>query len=476
MKKISEEQILARAKRENPWWEEPYSIPKIYSKWMPRPYLELMAPLVEKTSVRRTVVLMGSRRVGKTVMIHHMIGRLLKSGVSPQNICYVSVDHPIYVGLSLEEFIRLYQKATSVDLAQDKYYIFFDEIQYLIDWEKHLKSLTDSYPNMQFLASGSAAAALKLKSTESGAGRFTDFLLPPLTFHEYLFLLKKTDLVQTVEKGGQTNFEITDIASLNSHFIEYLNFGGYPEVVFSEEIKSDPGRYIKNDIIDKVLLRDLPQLYGIRDIQELNYLFTNLAFNTAGEISLNELSKRSGVAKNTISKYVEYLEAAFLIKKVLRIDRSAKRFKRENYFKIYLTNPSMRAALFSPVAGDDSAMGSLVETAIFSQWFHADYLLYYARWKNGEVDIVSLDGKMKPFWVVEAKWSDRYFAHPEELKSLNLFCKTHSLSNALVTTRTLRGYKTIGKTEYEYCPASLYCYQLGYNIIEDKMNKNINSE
>lgn len=468
MKNISQEQILERINVENIWWREPFAIPELYSKWTPRPYMKLMSPLIEKKDVKRTVVLMGPRRVGKTVMIHHVIERLLKKGIAPRNICYLSVDHPIYVGLSLEEFIKLYQKATSVDVTKNECYVFFDEIQYLNDWEKHLKSLTDTYPNVQFLASGSAAAALKLKSTESGAGRFTDFLLPPLTFHEYLFLLNKADLVQTEIKDGETSFETTDIESLNSNFIEYLNYGGYPEVVFSEAIKADPGRFIKNDIIDKVLLRDLPQLYGIRDIQELNFLFTNLAFNTAGEISLNELSKRSGVAKNTIRKYIEYLEAAFLIKKVLRIDHTAKRFKRENYFKIYLTNPSMRAALFSPVSGDDSSMGALVETAIFAQWFHAEYLLYYARWKGGEVDIVSVDNKLKPFWAVEAKWSDRYFDYPEELKPLKLFCNKHNLPHALVTSRTKKGFKTIGKTNYEFMPASLYCYQLGYNILEDK--------
>lgn len=471
MRKISLEQILERLKQENPWWKAPHSLPAAYKKWVPRPYLDLLAPLVGQTSIQRAIVLMGPRRIGKTVMIHHLIDRLLEAGVQSKNICYLSVDHPIYNGLSLEEFIRFYEKATSIDIERDSCYIFFDEIQYLKEWEKHLKSLTDSYPNLKFLASGSAAAALKLQSVESGAGRFTDFLLPPLTFHEYLFLLEKDDLIRIEEKGRHLEFEANDISSLNAHFINYLNFGGYPEVVFSEEIRSDPGRFIKNDIIDKVLLRDLPQLYGIHDIQELNSLFTSLAFNTAGEVSLEELSQNSGVVKNTIKKYIEYFEAAFLVKIVHRIDRSAKRFRRANFFKIYLTNPSMRAALFSPVSSDDSAMGSLVETAIYSQWFHSEALLYYARWKGGEVDIVSLSGEMKPTWAIEVKWSDRFYKHPEELKSLGQFCNTHNLSTALVTTKTIQENKKIGDTIFEYYPASLYCYMLGYNIVKYKKNK-----
>jgi predicted AAA+ superfamily ATPase len=70
----------------------------------------------------------------------------------------------------------------------------FDEVQYLPKWEIHLKSLVDSYPAYQFIAIGSAAAVLKLKSKESAAGRFTDFLLPPFTFSEYLAFIKKEDV------------------------------------------------------------------------------------------------------------------------------------------------------------------------------------------------------------------------------------------------------------------------------------------
>ena len=67
---------------------------------------------------------------------------------------------------------------------------------------------------------------------------------------------------------------------------------------------------------------------------------------------MDELSKSSGVAKNTIRRYLEYLEAAFLIRRVYRVDQNAKRFKRAVTFKVYLANPSMRSALFGPVTGD----------------------------------------------------------------------------------------------------------------------------
>jgi predicted AAA+ superfamily ATPase len=468
MKNIAEEQIKQQLLSENPWWNSPHKIPQLYAKWTPRPYLELFYPLITERSVRRAVALMGPRRVGKTVLIHHAIRNLLRDGVSPRAISYFSIDHPLYNGLHLEQFLKLWQDITTIDPKKSEFFVFFDEIQYLREWESHLKSLVDNYPMMRCIASGSAAAALRLKSLESGAGRFTDFLLPPLTFYEYLALLNEMHLISTAPGPGKPAFTTPDIKKLNKHFLHYLNFGGYPEVIFSKEIQRDPVRYIKSDIIDKVLLRDLPSLYGIHDIQELNYLFTTLAFNTANEISLEGLSQGSGVTKNTIKKYIDYLEAAFLIKIIHRIDRNARRFKRAHHFKAYLTTPSIRSALFTPLRPDDPAMGSLVETAIFAQWFHTDIKLYYARWKTGEIDMVALSPAQTALWAVEAKWSDRYMQRPRELKPLIEFCHVQNLPRGLITTKTTSGKIKKENVVIECLPASIHCFTLGYNVITGK--------
>jgi uncharacterized protein len=470
MHEISAADIIGRLRTENPWWETVGTINEVYREMKRRPYFDLFQPLVREQSVRRAVVLMGPRRVGKTVMIYHTIQALIDDGVPPQAICYFSLDHPIYNGLSLEQLLEYYGQASGVNHRIENVFVFFDEIQYLRDWEVHLKSAVDTFANIKIVASGSAAAALRLKSTESGAGRFTDFWLPPLTFYEYLYLLDETNLLSPhsgIEFQGLDLFSTKDIYKLNELFIAYLNFGGYPEVVLSPIIQSDPARFIKSDIIDKVLLRDLPSLYGIGEIQELNYLFTTLAFNTANEVSLNELSANSGVAKNTIKRYIEYLEAAFLIRAVHRIDHSAKRFHRANFFKVYLTNPSMRAALFSPVKTDDNAVTSLAETAIFSQWFHSPVTpLYYARWKDGEVDIVNLDRRnQKPLWAIEVKWSDRYCDHPDELKSLISFCQANEIKNPLVTSISRTAVCEIDGVRAQFVPVSLYAYTVGYTLI-----------
>jgi len=472
----SVDQILERLRFENPWWVSG-QVEEYYASMQRRLYFNMFMPLILETEVRRAVVLMGPRRVGKTVMIYHTVQGLLNNDIDPLKIAYISVETPIYNNISLEQLFGYCRKATKQENPKG-WFIFFDEIQYLKDWEVHLKSLVDSYPFTRFVVSGSAAAALRLKSNESGAGRFTDFMLPPLTFNEFLHLKKLNRLITESSidwQGSLTKFYSTNnITELNKHFLDYINFGGYPEVIFSEKIQSNPGRYIRSDIIDKVLLRDLPSLYGIRDVQELNSLFTSIAYNSAGEVSLDELSQNSGVQKNTIKRYLEYLEAAFLIKVVHKISNKPKKFQRATQFKIYLTNPSLRSALFAPIQITDPFMGNIVETAVYAQWLHREWFTpYYARWQKGEVDMVKLNEKdFTPQWAVEIKWTNHFFEKPGDLKSLIRFLKDNELKTALITTIDKEGTKDLEELKLSYVPAAVYAYTVGINTIIQKQKRN----
>jgi uncharacterized protein len=471
MLQVSDQEIDNRLREENPWWIVGGGIERDYEAFPRRAYLSPFTRMIGSRGPQRAVLLLGPRRVGKTIMVFHTIDSLLRNGVSGRDILYVSLETPTFFGQSLESLVRRFQKAFERPDGTPLY-VFFDEIQYLKDWEVHLKSLVDSYRGVKFVATGSAAAALKHKSAESGAGRFTEFVLPPLTFFEYLRFLGTEDslISQDDESTDAARFKARDLHALNVAFISYVNFGGYPEAVFSEAVRNNPRRYIKSDIIDKVLLRDLPSLYGIADVQELNSLFNTVAYNSAQEISVEDLSQSSGVSKPTIAKYLEYLEAAFLIKRLRRVDENASRFRKAMTFKVYLTNPTMRAALFAPLGADDAAMGHMVETAVFSQWLHnAAYIesLHYARWKKGEVDLVSLDAMLKPRFAVEVKWSDRAAGDPKEIKALLEFARTNTLARRpLVTTRTASGIKLMDGIEVEFTPTALHCYTVGRNTLD----------
>ena len=427
-------------------------------------------------NVRRAIILMGPRRVGKTVMLYHTIQRLIDDGVSPQNIVYISVETPIYNKIYLEQLFNLAKQALGKTDSKETFYVFFDEIQYLKDWEVNLKSLVDTYHNVKFVASGSAAAELKKRSNESGAGRFTDFNLPPLTFYEYVHLKDYSQLMRPIDMewswGLITGNTTIDIAKLNKLFIDYINYGGYPEVVFSQRIQEDPGQFIRHDIIDKVLLRDLPSLYGITDVQELNSLFTMIAYHSGSQFSYEGLSKDSGVKKDTLRKYIQYLEAAFLVKKIRRADDTAKEYRREMLFKLYLTNPSLRCALFQPIDDNDEVIGNMVETAVYAQWIPRNVNIAYANWnegnnKKGEVDIVGINEvKQKPEWAVEVKWSNKPFNNPStELKSLETFMKTNGLTHAIVTSISETGKKDVPFGCLQFMPVACYAYTVGENTL-----------
>ncbi len=474
---LLEKQIIGRLRVDNPWWTEG-EVPSFYKEMNPRLYLDIFYPLVKDVELRRAIILMGPRRVGKTVMLYHTIQRLIDDGVPAQNIIYISVETPIYNKIYLEQLFNLSKQTLGKNNDnQSIYYVFFDEIQYLKDWEVNLKSLVDTYKNVKFVASGSAAAELKKRSDESGAGRFTDFSLPPLTFYEYIHLkgYKHLMLSNAIQWGnGKSPFWNTvDIEKLNSLFLDYINYGGYPEVVFNEKIQENPGQFIRHDIIDKVLLRDLPSLYGIQDVQELNSLFTMIAYHSGSQFSYENMSKESGVRKDLLKKYIAYLEAAFLIKVIHRTDDTAKKYQREVCFKIYLTNPSLRCALFQPIHETDAEIGDLVETAVYAQWIPRHGVdISYANWRlnnkeQGEVDIVGIDiAHQKPYWTVEIKWSDRFADNPGELESLLWYMPRNNVKEAIVTTKTIMTDKQLDNVILHFVPVACYAYTVGENTLK----------
>lgn len=470
---ITEKEVGLRLAVDNPWWRDAALFQEDMSDLPRRDLFTSFHALLTNLSIRRAPILMGPRRVGKSVLIRQVIAQLLADGVPATDILYVSLDTPVYTGLFMEQILRI---AFSQDGMLDRRtrYVFYDEVQYLKDWERHLKSLVDALPHIRFCASGSAAAALKMKSNESGAGRFTDFYLPGLSFAEFVRFTSPEEfaaIIPLVDRFFDSkSMEGTSVARLNSLFIDYINFGGFPEPTQSPEVRRRAEIYVREDILNKVLLRDLPSLYGIDDIQELNRLFTMLAYQTGKEISLDGLSQQSSVAKNTLRKYLSYLEAAFLIVRLPRIDAAGQRFRRENFFKIHLTIPSLRAALFGSVTGDEEHFGELVETAILAQFVHTNDIpnQCYARWGKGEIDLVRLDpANGHPEGCVEVKWSDRYATRPEEMNALLEFAATNKVEALFASTRSVFVKTSVRGLSIWQLPASVLALVIGYRTLND---------
>ena len=453
-----------RIKSDHTWWETK-QIP-FYTELNKRRYFTPFYGLIQQSALHRAVVLMGPRRIGKTVMMYQAIQDLLDSGIEPKKILYFSLDTPIFTNVSLDELI--FRALTPNDESIEDCFIFFDEIQYLKNWEIHLKSLVDRNRRTKFIASGSAAAALRMKSIESGAGRFSDFFLPPLTFAEYIDLNGyNASLVKIeVDFGGPRRFYKTeDIEQFNRHFTDYINFGGFPEIALNKEEVKNPEQVIQKDITDKVIMKDLPGLFGIENTLELQQFFNVLAFRTGEILNYRNVSEETKTDNKTVKKYIEYLESAFLIKVLHRVDVTAERFKNITQFKVYLTNPSLFIGLFGKISESDERFPHLVETAVFAQYLHREHqYLRYASWnrngKAGEVDLIQLSPNFrKAYRALEVKWSD-------SLKSdkLKHFMLKNSIQKGIITSK-----RTFNDSDdLLVVPNSIYAYVVGKNALDDQ--------
>ncbi|MEQ9404357.1 MAG: ATP-binding protein [Cyclobacteriaceae bacterium] len=453
--------LTSRIKADHVWWDNQ---PIPFCELSKRRYYSGFHALISQKALHRAVVLMGPRRIGKTVMMYQAIQDLIEEGVDPKKILYFSLDTPIYTNVILEELIELALSPQAISI--EGCYIFFDEIQYFKDWEIHLKVLVDRNRNTKFVASGSAAAALRMKSIESGAGRFSDFFLPPLTFSEYIDLNKYDGLMEEINvdfNGSRPFYRATDIQQLNEHFYDYINFGGFPEIALNKDEVKYPERVIQKDITDKVIMKDLPGLFGIENTLELQQFFNVLSYRTGEILNYRSVSQETKTDNKTLKRYIEYLESAFLIKVLHRVDVTAQRFKNITQFKVYLTNPSLFTGLFGRVEIEDERFPHLVETAVFAQYLHREHsFLRYASWKRngkeGEVDLIQLSPNFqKAYWALEVKWSDS-----PKVDKLRYFMKKNGIEKGIVTSRTLFR----DGDELLIVPNSVYAYVVGKNALD----------
>ena len=139
----------------------------------------------------------------------------------------------------------------------------------------------------------------------------------------------------------------------------------------------------------------------------------------------------------------------------------------------------MYAALFGLVKNTDKNIGNIIETTVFSHYFHIDDSdrkhIYYARWKKNnqefEVDLVWTDNRYKPKKLLEIKWSDKYVKYPNDLKGLLSMAKKHQLDTVFSTSKTkFDEYKYTHRGNHinmRFWPCSEFCYYMGEMLLQE---------
>jgi len=331
----------------------------------------LFQKLLQNLEGRQMVLLTGLRRIGKTVLLYQLINELLQRGVNPRNIFYFSFDEERY---GLEEVINTYRnEVLKHKLEKEKVFLFLDEIQKSENWANQVKIWYDLYPNLKFFLSGSASLILQRKTKESLAGRIFEFLLNPLTFREFLEL-KNIDVKFQDIKLYQNK--------ILPFFFDYLRKAGFPEIT-EEENDEKIKLYLKSSIIDRIIYKDIPLEFGIKDLELLETL-VKIIFTQPGLIvNFDAFARNLKRDKKTIINYIFYLKYSLLVKIVSNFRKEALIASRK-LKKAYPATTSLIFAL-SPRFYEQDFSGKVMETFVIND---LDAKYYYR--KNGEVDIIYL--------------------------------------------------------------------------------------
>lgn len=413
----TKEGILKVLTAYNPWWKTGVVNPKMAKTYKRFAFHEAMKRLTEK-DIRRSVVLTGTRRVGKTTIQYQMIEELLNSGVAPQKIVFISMDHPMLKLSQFQDILECYHE--SIYAEQDVYY-FFDEVQYAQDWDRWLKTIYDTQPDTRVVATGSASPALIKGSRESGAGRWTVIQVPTLSFYEYceILNLEKPDIPSDLKVTTllhKTQIERTQImlqlAKVQNHFLRYLQVGGFPELALADNDLMAQ-QIMREDVVDKVLKRDLPSLYSIRNATELERIFLYLCNVSSEIVSIEAITKElNGVSRTTVENYIQYLESANLIYQSWPVDMAGKKVHKARP-KIYIADAAIRNAVLmdDSILTDSTEMGKIVETAVYKHvaafyyQFATSVGYYRGGRKDKEIDIVVDYPNIKNI-LIEVKYRD----------------------------------------------------------------------
>ena len=473
----SKAELLTVLRQYNPWWGggRPSDLPT----WRRAAFCEI-SDWISHPPTHRALLVSGARQVGKTTLLLQTVDSLLSQGVPPSKILYATFDHPLLKLAGLDDLLDLWREREPERDGTE--YLFLDEIQYTKDWQTWLKLQVDFQKNRRIAVTGSATP-LVTEGQESGVGRWHTVRLATLSFFEYLQIKKLAapnlpsvpSLSRLFDWSPETFANIAaEAGPMVGHFHEYLLRGGFPQSAQMESI-SQAQRLLREDIVDKVLKRDMTALFGVRRVLELEQTFLYLCMHNGGLLDMTDLCKNLEVKKPTANNFLNLLEATHLIHRLPPFGYG-KEILRARY-KVYLADAAIAPSVMlkgKSLLEDAAALGAAVETAFFKHVFTRFYRqsIGFSYWRGGrkgeEVDLIAdVEGRLVPF---EVKYRSQATG-AGELKGLQQFCTEKKVARAYVITKELADFSvmplgTDSATQVLKIPAPLACYWLGRSEVE----------
>lgn len=469
--KVSKEELISVLSQFNGWWRDE-AIADLPA-WRRAAFRELYTWIIEPPAPR-AVLISGARQIGKTTLMLQAVDALLREGVAPANILYATFDHPILKLAGIDAVLNAWREREPQVAGPE--YLFLDEAQFIRDWGTWVKHQVDFAKHRRIVFTGSAMPLVDT-ARESGVGRWHTIRLTTLSFYEYLQLkhlslpaLPSIKSLRDLFDWPQSDlYRVTESAApYVGHFHEYLVRGGFPQTAQVESI-TQAQRLLREDIIDKVLKRDMTALFGVRRVLDLEHTFLYLCMHDGGLLDMLDLCANLAVKRPTAQSFIELLEATHLIYRLPPFGYGKDVLRAR--FKIYLADAAIAPAVMlkgKAILEDPSALGVATETAVFKHLFARYYAqnVRFAYWrgkKDREVDLVAeVGGQIIPF---EVKYRAQHTG-VRDLKGLLELCQRKSVDRGYVVTKSLDDFGTIPDlpdtdTRILRVPAPLLCYWMG---------------
>lgn len=258
-------------------------------------------------------LIIGPRQAGKTTLMKNLKDELERKGEKTLFLNMDIADDKIYFSTQQTLIDKI-----SLSIGQEKGYVFLDEIQRKEDAGIFLKGIYDMDLPYKFIISGSGSVELKEKIHESLSGRKRLFELFTVSFEEFVNF--KTEY--KYEDRLRDFFSVEKILS-EKLLKEYLNFGGYPQVVVNDTLDEKIMRI--KEILNSYLEKDVVSLLRIEKLETFNSLIKILSSQTGKIINYSELSNSLDIQIPTLKKYIWYIEKTFIAKRVSPFHRNARK-------------------------------------------------------------------------------------------------------------------------------------------------------
>jgi len=323
-------------------------------------------------------VITGIRRCGKSVLLRQIIEELKEEGIPEEQIIYINFEDYDFSFIRTGAIFHDYMKKQII--TDKKYYLFFDEIQVVPEFEQVINSLRMKYGASIFIT-GSNGKLLSGELATFLSGRTVSFSVYPFTFREMC-------LIKEIKKENR-----------EEALHDYLVWGGLPQRFMMED--EEQTKTFLRDVYDTIVLRDIVQRAGIKDVELFNRILEYLVCNPSQIFSITSiinyfLSIDRKVSKETIYNYLEHITASLVMTKAVRYDIRGKKLltKMDKY---YLTDMGLGRIRNS---GFKLEMGALLENVVYNELLVRGYEVYVGKTKRGEIDFLAVKGQHKEYYQI----------------------------------------------------------------------------